>query len=1725
MNPLRLLLLLLLLHLPTTAPSPIPPHHEWRFQNCVTGNSVMDTGSLQEVGATPHGGDGAGGNPVFGTNGARFDGVDDFYNFGAAPDWTWGGSFSMAVYIKYDRFTVGHGMIFDFGTEDGTYTDEDGNSVSADSVMLYDIAGDDSWDNSRIAFQIDGGPGEGYKYTSEGNFEELTWTHIVLTVKDNTMRTYKNGVKVDENLDGWEPRSINRRQSAIGTWNGGVNPDYFFDGTIGYMQMWYDVELTQSEITELYDPHNHAHHFWDFRGCFTGSPVIDEMTGDLAATPINSALCSSEGMIFDGVNDYVDLDWWGWGGAVSIEIYFKFNEFQSYSTLFHLGGTPVDGGGYYDDSIMVYTYESEPDLMQWLVYEGEEYSAMYSSFQSNLYPERMTMLTTQWTQLVFTVDGENGDAKVYRDGELDASKSGGKVPKYANRNAPSLGSYSEGSGGFFKGTIGYFKVSHVELSASSIREQYYCPSGYFGSKPAGCTVCPTGKYSGYPSTLSCFDCEAGKSTTTGTDAEDHDSPTDCADCSAGGYSSAGSQCTVCPSGKYSGSAGSASCAVCPSGTYLSDQATSPSLHNSVSSCRACSAGKKLSDNGSDASYHDHPDDCVACTPGSYAGSGAPSCTECEAGKSSPAGASACSTCPSGYVCGETNEPCGAGLYSNGGTDGCVSCEKGHSCPGGTDRSPCFPGSWQGSTSQSTCKACPGGKYQNVAGQDACIDCPAGYFCPERTTDPIACGNVALYCPANTAQIISVNDGYYTIPRTGERGKRSSCNGNGEYSDEAELKACKIAPAGKKPNGDHADVVDCDAGSYSVGNSNSCLLCGEGETSVAGAASCNTCAVCGVGKYKIADCSPGEETMCGNCVKGQASMGGGATACTECNSRGKYSDVDGASVCKTASAGTKPNEARDGVESCAPGTISVGGADECSVCNAGETSGEGAAGCRTCATCGLGTYQIAECTSEVETQCGVCVAGKASMGGAVEACTECDGPGEYSEGGASVCNVARAGYKPKGSGELKTGIEMCEKNTFSIGAKDECEDCQEGGHSPAGSSACEQCLTGKYFDEDENKCEKCPVNTHSVSGATTLENCEVCDVSAGEWSNEGAGYCERCPQYEVYNMEKLECECLDTFMRGVNGKCTCKVGETLMGTKCELCEKVKWKGVEGVVSCNYCKEMLEGSTTKSLGSVTNSSCVCPAGKFNNMHGKCEDVMEGIDAVTPGMTLADMEIRPEYWRTSPTSIDVRECPVPEACVGGNRSDENGLCLEGHSGPYCNLCVDGWAKDPFLICKKCDIDVTSVALTILVVVVMVGAGVCLYYVVKAKLQGGNGTVWKRLKNGGKILFTGFQITASLPAVVPAIPMPETFKEAVKTIQFLNADLFQFVSAGCWSGNFNFYNRVLAVTLPIMLACGLLIVLGRRSRGQGGSRFYNVAIAITYLTLPAVTTTVFGIFSCDELDDKRDLLRVDYSIDCEEGMRPFWLFYGVIMVLVFPVGVSGAYFSILYVNREKIKQREEEREQDLELMNIAFLFDPYKPEFWYFEVVETLRRLLMTGALSSVRPGSFTQLSWGMSLSIFFTVLLATIKPYSESRDNWIAILSSGLLILVFLASSFMKYNQHITEDSYDAQGMDVLLILSYVTVFVLFLWWAFYQKDDLKPSATTIAKNVLKGKGSSSFRSSMGESQQSFGGGEGGGGSKRWLGPIERIGSYLKEREKASYEKEYKKKPKADLGLKVG
>ena len=45
----------------------------------------------------------------------------------------------------------------------------------------------------------------------------------------------------------------------------------------------------------------------------------------------------------------------------------------------------------------------------------------------------------------------------------------------------------------------------------------------------------------------------------------------------------------------------------------------------------------------------------------------------------------------------------------------------------------------------------------------------------------------------------------------------------------------------------------------------------------------------------------------------------------------------------------------------------------------------------------------------------------------------------------------------------------------------------------------------------------------------------------------------------------------------------------------------------------------------------------------------------------------------------------------------------------------------------------------------------------------------------------------------------------------------------------------------------------------------------------------------------------------------------------------------------------------------------------------------------------------------------------------------------------------------DDYDGVGMGAILITSYVATFVLFLVWAFVQKDDLEKSTNAVAANI--------------------------------------------------------------------
>jgi len=228
----------------------------------------------------------------------------------------------------------------------------------------------------------------------------------------------------------------------------------------------------------------------------------------------------------------------------------------------------------------------------------------------------------------------------------------------------------------------------------------------------------------------------------------------------------------------------------------------------------------------------------------------------------------------------------------------------------------------------------------------------------------------------------------------------------------------------------------------------------------------------------------------------------------------------------------------------------------------------------------------------------------------------------------------------------------------------------------------------------------------------------------------------------------------------------------------------------------------------------------------------------------MTLETLRVLPGFWRSGDSSKDVRACTVTEACIGGNATTD-GYCRDGHEGPYCNLCEGGWAKDALGLCLECTPSKGDVVVTLLLMVVGAVVLFGLNYALNKKVFKTNPRLKKSLKTGLKILFVSYQILAALPTIVPAISLPENYKESLSALQPANMNLFQLVGVGCYSGWWNVYHDLLAVTVTPLVICGVFVLTKKK---QG-------AIAVTYLVLPTVTTSIFSVFSCDKLDSGEEV------------------------------------------------------------------------------------------------------------------------------------------------------------------------------------------------------------------------------------------------------------------------------
>merc|ERR1711907_190426 len=123
--------------------------------------------------------------------------------------------------------------------------------------------------------------------------------------------------------------------------------------------------------------------------------------------------------------------------------------------------------------------------------------------------------------------------------------------------------------------------------------------------------------------------------------------------------------------------------------------------------------------------------------------------------------------------------------------------------------------------------------------------------------------------------------------------------------------------------------------------------------------------------------------------------------------------------------------------------------------------------------------------------------------------------------------------------------------------------------------------------------------------------------------------------------------------------------------------------------------------------------------------------------------------------------------------------------------------------------------------------------------------------------------------------------------------------------------------------------------------------------------------------------------------------------MIAVFPFGIPAAYFELLFLYRKRIQS--DGRDTDKRIQSFRFLWGAYGPRFWFWEVVELMRKLVM--------EGSTLQIAIGLLACFVAFGMYALWQPYFYGSDDSLQMYCQLQLFLSLLVGLLLKVNRNVT------------------------------------------------------------------------------------------------------------------
>ena len=151
-----------------------------------------------------------------------------------------------------------------------------------------------------------------------------------------------------------------------------------------------------------------------------------------------------------------------------------------------------------------------------------------------------------------------------------------------------------------------------------------------------------------------------------------------------------------------------------------------------------------------------------------------------------------------------------------------------------------------------------------------------------------------------------------------------------------------------------------------------------------------------------------------------------------------------------------------------------------------------------------------------------------------------------------------------------------------------------------------------------------------------------------------------------------------------------------------------------------------------------------------------------------------------------------------------------------------------------------------------------------------------------------------------------------------------------------------------------------------------------------PLICNRIFEVFACEKFDNGQRLLRADYSIDCDSEKHKNYERLAGVMIAVYPIGVLVLFYSAMRPYAAELSDVVARESKSAQSKHLAFFSMDYKGKYWYWELIELARKLVLNGFVVLCNQGTILQLTIALVVVMLHMILVLRSKPMRYKSNN---------------------------------------------------------------------------------------------------------------------------------------------